>query len=615
MGLRQGIFTSAIGSLQSAFGDITNLDEGALSELAKVLQGDVIEAINQGLGKSDPQKLLGLILDTYYKRGEQGINSIGQNVGRYQAERELSTALEKAGLTDIADILRNMYYTNDTGIYQGRVDSNNAFQSYMNLITSYTNGLTAVDYGHASELGQVIDDLKKKFNELKENLETGLLKALGRVITQLWNWRIGQSAEESLQTDANNRELNQQALAYVTQRQSLAKVSLESMLKKRGINILSLSPTVTDIDSFKEYLAKLGNSSELLDPNNTDVQRLLQFLQTPEAEDFYASFLEYETASSLKKQAETNLASTGDIPYQPADFTPKGFQTRAGDILKQNKLAPMANSVLRHLMTQANPAWYLPIGSNTNELDFQFLSAPQSVANRDMLDLANVQEYAELQRDKVFASDANKNKYFKLWDSILQLAGRHSPNSSAYSRSRYYNERTGAYNKNKMAEMIQQLANERKRDGSLMFTQDMIYEALLPNLTGKDITGWGLTTQHKQKLTQAQQAIIARTYSQDYIGAKEVASRYAEQWNARFAGMSEGELARSVATARVYGYNANEKTINVTFTLKDAQGRVYDTFTYRGVNTDSAFSNGIDKTVDISGITRENLRNNNVAGN
>ena len=82
MGLKEGSFTSAISSLQSAFGDVTHLDDSALGELAKVLKGDVVDAINNGLGRNDPESLMKTILDTYFERGQAGVNSIGQQVGR-----------------------------------------------------------------------------------------------------------------------------------------------------------------------------------------------------------------------------------------------------------------------------------------------------------------------------------------------------------------------------------------------------------------------------------------------------------------------------------------------------------------------------------------------------
>jgi hypothetical protein len=370
MGLRQGIFTGAIGSLQSAFGDITNLDEGALSELAKVLQGNVIEAINQGLGKSDPQKLLGLILDTYYKRGEQGVNSIGQNVGHYQAERELSTALEKAGLTDVADILRNMFYTNDTGIYKGRIDVDKAFQSYMNLITAYTGGQTAADFQNASELGQVIDDLKKKFNELKENLETGLLRSLSHVINSLWNMRVGQSPSENLTTSGTNRQSNEAVIARLTPSIARNKAAYSHFFKDVRFANLGLQG-VNDFDSFLKYIKAHPNAD--IDFSSGEGAKIASILSGENASDIYSMILRVEAEEKRLEQAKKNLEKgerTGTIDFQPSDFTEAGIEVLEQDLLKWHGNMPgqlAKNSAARLLQRQASGR-VMPTGMRVEDL-------------------------------------------------------------------------------------------------------------------------------------------------------------------------------------------------------------------------------------------------------
>ena len=237
MGMKEGTFTSAIASLQSAFGDVTHLDDNALGELAKVLKGDVVEAINNGLGRSDPEKLMNTILNTYYERGQSGINSIGQQVGRYQAERELATALEKAGLNDLADVLRNMFYTNDTGIYKGRISNDDSFADYMGLATAYTMGYDAIDNRHFAELGQVVDSVKSKFESLKDGLNKLVLDSIGGLIQKIDNWDIGKSAEEKLQDTRTNLQLNAAARDRLQNSANIARSQYTQMFSEAGVNV------------------------------------------------------------------------------------------------------------------------------------------------------------------------------------------------------------------------------------------------------------------------------------------------------------------------------------------------------------------------------------------
>ena len=337
MGMKEGTFASAIGALQSATGDISNLDTNVIKELAKVMQGDVIEAINNGLGRSDPEKLMGMILDTYYKRGQSGINSLGQQVGKYQAERELATALEKAGLGDLAEILRNMFYTNDTGIYKGRVGRETPFEDYMKLVVAYTAGLTPTDYKKASELGAVVDSLKKTFNNLKENLETKLLNSLGGLIDKINSWQIGMSAEERVMTNAEKRRLNKQQIEHMQKLTEQTKPQVEKAFKDAGIDFSALG--VKGVTSAEEYV-KWRRSKEgrhwipRTDEAKEEAQRIDQFLLTEQGKEAMRLIAFSEATQELGEQAKEDVdraSETGTVEYKASSYTESGIASRARD--------------------------------------------------------------------------------------------------------------------------------------------------------------------------------------------------------------------------------------------------------------------------------------------
>lgn len=333
MGMKEGTFTSAIASLQSAFGDVTHLDDNALGELAKVLKGDVVEAINNGLGRSDPEKLMKTILNTYYERGQSGVNSIGQQVGKYQAERELSTALEKAGLNDIANILRNMFYTNDTGIYKGRISTDDSFADYMGLITAYTMGYGAVDNKHLSELGAVVDSVKSKFELLKENLEKLVLVSIGGLIQKIDNWDIGKSAEEKLQDTRTNIQLNADARDRLQNSADIARSQYTQMFKEAGINVGSFG--IKGVNTIDEFLA-FTNTSEgrYWKPQGQQASmaynNLVQFLNTEQGNEAIKLVHYTQTAEKKAKQADEAYKKglkTGKVDYNKADYTASAIAT------------------------------------------------------------------------------------------------------------------------------------------------------------------------------------------------------------------------------------------------------------------------------------------------
>ena len=333
MGMKEGTFTSAIASLQSAFGDVTHLDDNALGELAKVLKGDVVEAINNGLGRNDPEKLMKTILNAYYERGQSGVNSIGQRVGKFQAERELSTALEKAGLNDIANILRNMFYTNDTGIYKGRISNGDSFTDYMGLSTAYTMGYDAVDNKHFAELGQVVDSVKSKFQSLKDSLNKLVLDSIGGLIQKIDNWDIGKSAEEKLQDTRTNIQLNAAARDRLRNAANIARSQYTSMFSEAGVNAADFG--IKGVNTIDEFLAFINTSEgQYWNPEGEQAKEaynnLVQFLNTEQGNKAIKLVHYTQTAEKKAKQADEAYIKglkNGKVTYNKADYTASAIAT------------------------------------------------------------------------------------------------------------------------------------------------------------------------------------------------------------------------------------------------------------------------------------------------
>ena len=299
LGMQKGTFTSAMTSLQSSFGDITHLDEKALSELAKVMGGGVINAINAGLGKNNPEKLMEQILNTYYERGQRGINSIGQRVGKYQAERELATALEKAGLKEIAEILRVMFYTNDESIYKGKIGTGtnaNAFQEMLSLATVYSNTLTSVDFNNAKELGDTVNNLKNTFDQLAKMIEVTLLGAIRKLVWWVDKLQIGKSEAEQV-ADASENFANYKAVKTASEREREAL--LKSMAGSGIVQGIGATVSSSGISAFgRTFKSAEGLVEYLIDPNfkppkgyKEQYEKYRQWLATSKGIEFAKNYL------------------------------------------------------------------------------------------------------------------------------------------------------------------------------------------------------------------------------------------------------------------------------------------------------------------------------------
>ena len=564
MGMKEGTFTSAIASLQSAFGDVTHLDDNALGELAKVLKGDVVEAINNGLGRSDPEKLMKTILNTYYERGQSGINSFGKQVGRYQAERELATALEKAGLNDIANILRNMFYTNDTGIYKGRISNNDSFADYMGLVTAYTMGISSTERRKASELGAVIDDTKKAFNNLKDNLETGLILALGGVINKINNWQIGKSAEEKLTDNRNNIQLNQAAYKRLSGYSENARLQYNSLFENAGVNAADFG--IEGVNTLEDFLAFTNTSKgRYWSPKGAKeteaYNRMVQFLNTEEGDKaiklvHYAQTTE-ELANMAKADYEKGL-KTGKTVYNKADYTESAINVKMKENLPETWFSEKYSAV--NLLHAAGK------GSNAHFA----LYSPEEIYQ------AYADTYGELTYDKALASGNHKNLTNALYE---QAKHSYSKNPKVWKK----------YKKLKKEDLVKQALSDKT-----LSPFDIIN--LAKEHVGKS-SGWGISNEVWNVL---QKALISKGFNAFVEeGAKNNILNEALATQQAQAVLAKAN-AETKAEATISGFNEKEGTVNVTIKL-EGEGINVPEQTIK-LSTDSILPEGTVIKADITGI-------------
>ena len=336
MGMGKGTVLEGMQELKSGLGNLANLDTNMLSELAKVLRSDIISGIKLGEAGTNTENVMKQILDAYFKQAQRGVNSLGQQVGVRNAEIEMAEALEKAGLGKLAEILRSMFYANDTGIYKGRVTD---FDSFNSLSPHYTNGLTDVDNKYASELGQSINALKQRFNDLKENLEQGLLISLGNLINKINNWDIGKSVKEKTEDNRTNSVLLSKARAQYTNRAESASKRANKIIKDAGIDLSAFGEHGTDISTFLQYMysdafytdEELGRRT---DEQKETIKKFKQLLITDKGEELIKAMIESEYALDFANKADKAYKKgmkTGDFNYDISGYTDGAYQSAIQD--------------------------------------------------------------------------------------------------------------------------------------------------------------------------------------------------------------------------------------------------------------------------------------------
>lgn len=341
MGMDEGTFLSAMKEIQSSLGDISNMNEKTIGELAKVLQGDTIRAIQNGLGQNNPEKTMELILNKYFERGMRGVNSIGIQVGQYQAQRELATALENAGLGELASILREMFYANDKGIYRGKISSTDAYNDFLNLTTMYTGGIGGVEANQLAELGQVVDQLKSRFEELKIYLEGSFMLALSGLVAKISNWDFGKSPQEKAIDIKKNFGSNIEVIETMTQRREIAKSGIarnfELYNRKAGKNRIDFSALGAGKFSTPEEMLDymIANpyydfdSGKRTSEQQKQLNRLANYFRSPEGQETLTIMQYYSVVQGLIDKAQKNIEKgmkTGKPEFLASDFTTSAIQ-------------------------------------------------------------------------------------------------------------------------------------------------------------------------------------------------------------------------------------------------------------------------------------------------
>lgn len=205
-GLKEGTISGALSDIQNKFGNITALDENALEALAVVMGGKIEDMATMGLGSSNPEAILGAILDTFNEKANAGMNSIGQYVGEQQARRELYSYLLRVS-PQIADVFATMQEEqhNINSLFRNQADT---FEEWKNLMPTARGGNLPMDYNLTVSLGKEWNVVQDILNQIKEGIAVSLTPAVLELLQKIADNRIGMSETQNRQRNQENREEN-----------------------------------------------------------------------------------------------------------------------------------------------------------------------------------------------------------------------------------------------------------------------------------------------------------------------------------------------------------------------------------------------------------------------
>lgn len=379
-GLEKGSTFKALQAIQNSFGDVTNLDDKALTTLARVMGNEVRELVNSGMGGEDPERLLERIMNAYYKNWQEGKNSLGQYVGQTEARRELVTSLGKT-MPEIAHLLGRMIDDSSSGKYGREIQD---YQSWRNTTQTNRTGLLDSETEFASQLGTKYNEILAIVEDLKTSFFTRLLNSMGDLLDKLEDSRIGMTDSNYLDTDQKNKEINERTIELARQTLENDKTKVNTMI--RQYNDVSSVP----VDSSYMYTEKEVKSWQFTDEM---IYRALN------------GTLDHAYIKSLTDEERKKLGITS-LDYRYLE----GYRSRAFHVataMAKNNPEILYNAVLAREAQKAAEENKKDVGEGINAIDIT--SGEIAAKATEMAGSLNTQDY-NMSYNNLSVTDRN---YFK----------------------------------------------------------------------------------------------------------------------------------------------------------------------------------------------------------
>lgn len=277
--LKEGTITGAIADVQNKFGNITSLDEKSLEALAVVMGSQIEDMAKMGIGASNPETIVGAIVDAFNTKANAGYNSVGQYVGEQQARRELYSYLNKIS-PQIADIFATMQEEqhNINSLFRGQADT---FASWKNLMPQ-SRGTTPAGNNLLTEAGQEWSIVKTILEQIRDAIAVTLSPTLLSLLRRIADTRIGMTQTEKEQRNRDNKKLNEAFIA-----------SAQATTKEMEADWDNLAPyQLARYYALKEAIRKAENANK-----GTGINKAINYAVPTQEE------LQVATQDIIKKQA------------------------------------------------------------------------------------------------------------------------------------------------------------------------------------------------------------------------------------------------------------------------------------------------------------------------
>ena len=303
-GLEEGTRNQGIADLQSAFGDPTNLNIGAIEKLAPVIGSGIVREINNSLGRDNLEQLFKHIMNAFFEQYREGRNHLNQFVGKDQARKELVTAIQQVS-PSMAKELAMMIDTSEYGKYAGLFDSVESYDALFGKTTG-KYGLTDADISVFKEVGTEVSEITAKMKILADTMKNEVVVGISGFIRWINKFldRIS-SPESKVEDEANAYAFFNHKKGEIRSDRELAKqdfIASFQAMTGHPLHVYGLTEkdVLTNSSRWKNFVSGSRNRDWVSD--------LLR-----KAEAFQIADEDAKRVETIEKKIKDKKAITGDV--------------------------------------------------------------------------------------------------------------------------------------------------------------------------------------------------------------------------------------------------------------------------------------------------------------
>lgn len=255
-------------------------------------------------------------------------------VGQEQAKRELTTVLREIS-PQIASIFSTMANDWQQGIYAGKFGT---YAEYQGLVKDYKMGLTEGEFNKFTELGAVVDQLKAKFMNLKDDILVKFGNAVSDLVVKVNNTEFGMSGKEKVETRAEKLLANKADAEKARMGMKVADVGVKNELARYGLTLEQFG--VSSGAELYDVLAGLdwqeGMSEEEYQANMAKYSGITNIFRRGQGQELYEALRTskaYASAEAIARQRAS--VKSGKVDYDPTLVTEASIRVASMELDNQ----------------------------------------------------------------------------------------------------------------------------------------------------------------------------------------------------------------------------------------------------------------------------------------